>query len=184
MVLASMCFEELYGEDSLEGKEMYESVMLLLRSLFKEYTERHGRATGGQTDQATTSNGQSSQCSRELSMITPDVVDDGIGYKRIDRRYKSMLKEIGVKEKRDELDVYLKEEVENPDLMPGIEYDVLSFWRKNCTKFPILSQIAKDVLAMQDLHCESKVVTNEQILEDIEEQEKLKEEEMMAYQEE
>ena len=147
-------------------------------------------------------------------MITPDLVDDGICYKRTDRRYKSMLKEIGVKEKRDELDVYLKEGVENPDLMAGVEYDVLSFWRGNCTKFPILSQIAKDVLAMQvssvasecafstggriidpfrscrthfmvevlmcteqwlkqDIHCESRVLTNEEILEDIEEQEKI-----------
>ena len=214
MVLATMCFDELYGEDSLEEKEMYESVMSVLRSLFKEYSERHMRSSSGQTDLATTSNTQASQSSRELSMITPDLVDDGIGYKRIDRRYKSMLKEIGVKEKRDELDVYLKEGVENPDLMAGVEYDVLSFWRRNCTKFPILSQIAKDVLAMQvssvasesafstggriidpfrsclthfmvevlmcteqwlkqDIHCESRVLTNEEILEDIEEQEKI-----------
>jgi len=214
MVLATMCFDELYGEDSLEGKEMYESVMSVLRSLFKEYSERHRRSSSGQTDQATTGNTQSSQCSRELSMITPDLVDDGIGYKRIDRRYKSMLKEIGVKEKRDELDVYLKEGVENPELIVGVEYDVLSFWRRNCTKFPILSQIAKDVLAMQvssvasesafstggriidpfrsclthfmvevlmcteqwlkqDIHCESRVLTNEEILEAIEEQEKI-----------
>lgn len=119
-----------------------------------------------------------------------------------------------MKEKRDELDVYLKEGVENPELIVGVEYDVLSFWRRNCTKFPILSQIAKDVLAMQvssvasesafstggriidpfrsclthfmvevlmcteqwlkqDIHCESRVLTNEEILEDIEEQEKI-----------
>lgn len=32
-----------------------------------------------------------------------------------------MLKDIGVKEKRDELDVYLKEGVENPDLIAGVE---------------------------------------------------------------
>lgn len=40
MVLASMFFEELYGEDSLEGKEMYESLMsvlrVCLRSIFKD----------------------------------------------------------------------------------------------------------------------------------------------------
>lgn len=81
-------------------------------------------------------------------MITPDSVDDGIVYKRIERRYKSLLKEIGVKEKHDELNVYLKEGVENSDLMAGVEYDVFSYWTRNCTKFPILSQIAKDVLAI------------------------------------
>lgn len=40
MVLASMFFEELYGEDSLEGKEVYESLMsvlrVCLRSIFKD----------------------------------------------------------------------------------------------------------------------------------------------------
>ena len=90
MVLASMCFEELYREDNLEGKDMYESVVSVLRSFFKEYSERHGRASGGKSDQAKTSNTQSSECSREMSMITPELVDDDIGYKRIDRRYKSM----------------------------------------------------------------------------------------------
>ena len=38
-----------------------------------------------------------------------------------------MLKEIGLEEKREKLDIYLKERVENPDLMAGVEYDVLSF---------------------------------------------------------
>ena len=78
MVLARMCFEELYGEDNLKGKEMYESVMSVLLSLVKEYSERHERTSSGQSDQVKSSNTQSSECSRELSMITPNLVDDGI----------------------------------------------------------------------------------------------------------
>lgn len=39
--------------------------------------------------------------------------------------------------------------MENPDLMPGMEYDVLSYWRTNAARFPVLSEIARDVLAMQ-----------------------------------
>jgi len=88
-----MCFEELYMEDNLEGKEMYESVVSVLHSLFKEWSERHGRASGGKSDQAKTSNTQSSECSREMSMIMSELVDDDIGYKRIDRRYKSILRD-------------------------------------------------------------------------------------------
>ncbi|XP_022556730.1 zinc finger BED domain-containing protein RICESLEEPER 2-like [Brassica napus] len=142
MVLASLCFDELYGKDSLEGKAMYDSVIGILRSLFNEYGERYGKSAAGKPDEGKNSNSQSNSCSRELSMVSMDLDDDGLGYKRIDQRYKDMLNESGVKDNRDELDIYLKEGVENPDLMPGVEYDVLPFWKRNCTKFPILSQIA------------------------------------------
>ena len=39
--------------------------------------------------------------------------------------------------------------MENPDLMIRMEYDVLSYWRTNSARFPVLSEIARDVLAMQ-----------------------------------
>lgn len=143
-----------------------------------------------------------------------DLVEDGLGYKRINQKYKKKLSETRVRNKRDELDIYLKEAVENPDLMLGVEYDVLSFWKRNSTKFPVPPLIAKVVLALQvsyvasesafstsgrllepsrsclthymlevlmctekwlkeDIRCESRVFTNAQILEDIEELEKL-----------
>ena len=54
-----------------------------------------------------------------------------------------------MREKRDELETYLRESVENPELMAGMEYDVLSYWRSNAARFPVLSEIARDVLAMQ-----------------------------------
>ena len=45
--------------------------------------------------------------------------------------------------------MYLKESVEIPNLIGGSEYDVLSFWRFNSAKYPVLSVLARDVLAMQ-----------------------------------
>ncbi|CAA7047615.1 unnamed protein product [Microthlaspi erraticum] len=33
--------------------------------------------------------------------------------------------------------------------MKGLEYDILSWWMRNSAKFPILSLVARDVLAMQ-----------------------------------
>lgn len=41
-----------------------------------------------------------------------EVVDDFVGYKRMDVRYKQKLNEIGVREKKDELEIYFKEFVE------------------------------------------------------------------------
>lgn len=55
-----------------------------------------------------------------------DIVEDCVGYKRIDVRHKQKLKKIGISEKMDELQTYLKESVENPYLMIGVEFDVLS----------------------------------------------------------
>lgn len=48
-----------------------------------------------------------------------------------------------------ELSIYLMEnvEVESANNL-GTRYDILSWWRDNSVKFPILSEIAKDVLAI------------------------------------
>ena len=208
-----MCFEELYGQDSLEGKEMHDSVISVLCRMFKEYSDRYEKSQEEQSDHSKNSKAQPSSYAETLSSLSMDLVEDGFGYKRIDRRYKQKLHE-GVKDKRDKLEIYLKEDVENPDLMVGVEYDVLSYWKRNCTKVPILSLMAKDVLAMQvssvasesafstagriiepsrsclthfmievlmcteqrlkqDIQCDSRVLTNAQILVVIEEQEKI-----------
>ena len=211
--LAKMCFEELYGLNSVEYNDMLESLITLLRSLYKEYSARHG---GGlhPNDQASQSSEQVQTQSRNQSIERMELVDDYVGYKRMDVRYKQKLSEMGVREKKDELETYLRESVETPDLMLGVEYDVLSWWRKNTSKFPILSEIARDVLALQvssvasesafstsgrllephrsclthymvevlmcteqwlkqDIKMESKVLSNAQILADLEDMDKL-----------
>ena len=96
-----------------------------------------------------------------------ELVDDCAGYRRIDVRYKKKLNEIGVREKRDELETYLRESVENPELLIGMEFDVLSWWRTNSSRFPVLSEIARDVLAMQvsSVASESAFSTSGRILE-------------------
>ncbi|XP_020884781.1 zinc finger BED domain-containing protein RICESLEEPER 2 [Arabidopsis lyrata subsp. lyrata] len=49
-----------------------------------------------------------------------------------------------------ELDIYLLEkQVPRTTNGLGLDYDVLSWWRKNSSKFPILSELARDVLAIQ-----------------------------------
>ncbi|KAE8661495.1 Detected protein of unknown function [Hibiscus syriacus] len=52
--------------------------------------------------------------------------------------------EIGGEDQTSELDKYLGEAVENYD----DEFDILSWWKVNSPRFPVLSNMAKDVLAI------------------------------------
>ncbi|XP_033130759.1 zinc finger BED domain-containing protein RICESLEEPER 2-like [Brassica rapa] len=65
--LAKMCFEELYGLNSIDYNDMLESLITLLRSLYKEYSARHG---GGlhPNDQASQSSEQVQTQSRNQSI--------------------------------------------------------------------------------------------------------------------
>ena len=71
--LAKMCFEELYVVDSIEYKEMSESLFSLLRSLFKEYSARHG---GGldPSDQSSQSTEQAQSQSRDQCIERMELV--------------------------------------------------------------------------------------------------------------
>ena len=164
--LAKMFFEEIYGLDIVEYKEVYESLIRVEKFIQKEYSARHGN--GFDPDDQSSQPTNKSQSSREQS-INMELVDDCAGYKRIDVRYKQKLNEIGVREKMDELETYLRESVENQELMLmiGMDYDVLSWWRTNSTRFPALSEIARDVLEMQvsSVASESAFSTSGRILE-------------------
>ena len=72
-----------------------------------------------------------------------------MGYERMGFIYEELVGEIEYRESRDELDYYLRESVVNLKVMAGVEYDVLSWWKFNCAKFPVLAEMARDVLAMQ-----------------------------------
>ncbi|XP_019098840.1 PREDICTED: zinc finger BED domain-containing protein RICESLEEPER 2-like [Camelina sativa] len=121
---AKICFAELYGEETPTYKEMYDKFYNLLIDMFKEYSDRYAKFQPSQSSQ-------------------PDVSEEDSVPRlfTIDKRYKAALNEIGVQVTKDELTTNLKEAVENPDVMMGTEYDVLSWWKVNCGKYPILSQI-------------------------------------------
>ncbi|XP_018435669.1 zinc finger BED domain-containing protein RICESLEEPER 2-like [Raphanus sativus] len=153
MQFAKLCFEKLYGKETPEAKAMYQSVHTLLTDMFKEYSLRLRRdATGGQSSQSTQASSSNVQDQdQELGENMEDSMDlvDDLCYERMDFAYTELVAEIGVEDARDELELYLKEKVENPKNFLGTEYDVLSWWRLNCHKYPILAEMAKDVLAMQ-----------------------------------
>ncbi|XP_010412406.1 PREDICTED: zinc finger BED domain-containing protein RICESLEEPER 2-like [Camelina sativa] len=143
---AKICFAELYGAETPTYKEMYDKVYNLRIDMFKEYSDRYAKSQPSQSSQSS----PSSQ-SQPFQSSQPDVseADSVPRLFTIDKRYKAALNEIGVQVTKDELTTYLKEAVENPDVMMGTECDVLSWWKVNCGKYPILSQMARDVFAMQ-----------------------------------
>lgn len=67
-------------------------------------------------------------------------IGNGLQYESMNDLYNDFVQESAFREKDDELDQYLKE---------SGEYNVLSFWRVNSPKFPALSLVARDILAMQ-----------------------------------
>jgi len=83
-----------------------------------------------------------------------DYVDDhdfmNVGVEGLASVYDKMVNEEGFDATKTKLDVYLKESVENTRANTlGTKYDVLSYWKLNSLKFPILSLLAREILALQ-----------------------------------
>lgn len=151
MQFAKMCFEKLYGKDTAEAKALSQSVLDLMIDMFKEYSSRHLQEATVQPSQSTeassSSTGQENVAAESFEGV--EMLDDDIEYERMDFVYTELVAETGVQEATDELEMYLKEKVENPKNILGTEYDVLSWWRVNSPKYPVLAEMAKDIFAMQ-----------------------------------
>lgn len=87
-----MCFEEFYGKDTIKYKEMHESLISVLRSLFQKYSASARHGNGFHPDD------QSSHLPIHLSFIESsllkewrewngdsrmEIVDDCVGCKRM-----------------------------------------------------------------------------------------------------
>lgn len=168
MQFAQLCFEKLYGNDSLESKAMLESVGDLLRSMFREYNTRFKGVTGqaSQSNNVASSSSQPATESQDQGTDRMELVVEDFGYERMDCVYKEMVAEKG-EDTRDELEVYLKDAVETPNLLVGSEFDILSWWKVHRMKYPVLAEMARDLLAMQvsSVASESAFSTSGRILE-------------------
>lgn len=128
MQFAKMCFEKLYGKESSDAKEMYQSLVDVLRFMFKEYSARFDRGEAFQASQTTPA---ASFGSQEASFERINLINNEIGYERMDFMYEELVGEIEDRESKGELDTYLRGSVVNPRTMLGVEYDVLSWWKFN-----------------------------------------------------
>lgn len=79
-----------------------------------------------------------------------DISDDDEEYEGRDSLYSEMESEVANDEGSSELDIYLMERpvLRTSDRM-GREFDVLGWWGRNAAKYPVLSDMVKDVLAIQ-----------------------------------
>ncbi|KFK28799.1 hypothetical protein AALP_AA7G049700 [Arabis alpina] len=172
MQFATLCFEGLYGKESSTSTVLGETLLLILRNMYNEYAERYNQANvqvqqaQAQTH-AETSSQNKSQNTQETQDQSQDIDEEMLdGYNPVEQRYNTLLREIGVRD-TNELEAYLREAVENPEVMMGIEFDILSWWKVNCGKYPILSEMARDLFAMQisSVASESAFSTSGRIIE-------------------
>ncbi|EOA37750.1 hypothetical protein CARUB_v10012565mg [Capsella rubella] len=143
LIIATICFEKLYGEDTIDSIAMLDSVFYVLDSMYKEYAALYSPRNCASSQTTRAKQHHSTQIREKM-----DLVDD-LGYKRMDMAYKEMVADKADEEVRRELKIYLTYPVENPKLIRGTELDVLSWWRVNSFKYPVLAEMVKDVLAMQ-----------------------------------
>jgi len=149
MKFAELCFERLYGQGSTKATQLQDSVYNILSDLFDEYTRNNllNKSSTGTTGSSTQSEWSQDQVVNEDS--ERPVLRNGFLYENMKYEFDEIVKETGLHNTANEVDRYLKEPVEKPIILKGTEYDLLNFWRINNGKYPVLSLIAKDILAMQ-----------------------------------
>ncbi|KAJ9542123.1 hypothetical protein OSB04_028629 [Centaurea solstitialis] len=126
--------KQLYGEDV--GKEIFDKVKSMLASLFEDYVAQYS-----------TSDSEPSQTQSQSQPQTQPEKCNPI--RKVKNRIKSELKkqklESGMtKINQSELELYLSEPLINDD----DDFDILQWWKMNSARFPNLSRLARDVLAL------------------------------------
>ncbi|KAJ0264749.1 HAT protein [Hirschfeldia incana] len=143
MQFASICFDKLYGKDSVESNHLRTSIRALMKQLYEEYVMK---LRPSQADSVVDISGESEAAS--MFDVLDD--DDDEEYESRDSIYSEMVSEAANEEASSELDIYLMEKtVPRATNSMGLDLSVLSWWRRNSVKFPVLSELAKDVLAIQ-----------------------------------
>nr|GMD47235.1 zinc finger BED domain-containing protein RICESLEEPER 2-like [Ipomoea batatas] len=92
------------------------------------------------------SQGEGSNFSQSLSVINEDCDDQPHNVLNIETDFQKYLVEIGRGEQKSELDKYINEELDTQT--GGGEFDILRWWKANAHRFPVLSCMARDRLAV------------------------------------
>ncbi|CAA7013945.1 unnamed protein product [Microthlaspi erraticum] len=167
MVFVENSFDKLYGKGT-KSDDLKEEVRDILKSLFEEYSSAVEKNLGGESGSLSQqSNEVSTSSARSREEASQTVLGSGLHYESMNDIYRELVDTGGFQEKQNELDLYLKEKLENPATFDGTDYDVLSWWKVNISRFPVLSVIARDILAMQvsSVASESAFSTSGRVLE-------------------
>uniref|UniRef100_A0A3Q7HLV0 HAT C-terminal dimerisation domain-containing protein n=1 Tax=Solanum lycopersicum TaxID=4081 RepID=A0A3Q7HLV0_SOLLC len=131
-VYVSFALEELLGEET--GNVVNTKVEAYLRDLFTIYVSKYGKGSKSQPSSSDSSDSSGSGISQNMSK-------NSLRTKLHMKKQKNDSGSVGVKS---ELDKYLLEDQE-PE---SEDFDILSWWKVNSPRFPVLSQLARDVLAI------------------------------------
>ncbi|KAK9174956.1 hypothetical protein WN944_026960 [Citrus x changshan-huyou] len=162
MNFATLCFETLYGKDSAKCAEMKDVVKDVLNKLFEAYSAQHLKPSASASASAFPSASASAFPSESVSAFPSESAgvsaNSGLTFMDEDdevfedpfSKYTEMVTITRDHiELSNELDLYFMESVEYqaPNAL-GAPFDILLWWKANSSKYPILSQIARDVLAI------------------------------------
>jgi hypothetical protein len=127
----TFCLEILYGSE--KGNQLSERTQSALDELFGFYA---------QTISAPSSSSRASN--QALIHINVDEDDEQNPWDMLASQFEQHMEEIEDESNDSELSRYLADKRE----MRSKEFDILSYWKVNSNKYPILSLMAKDVLAV------------------------------------
>ncbi|OMO81497.1 hypothetical protein COLO4_23555 [Corchorus olitorius] len=130
LVFVEFCIRRMYYED--EASSLLKKVNEALNEIFADYKQHLCPQKAS---------GSGNQTCRDYMDVDHMVMDDG-EESAMDMFWKHEA-ESGKAENRSELDIFLQEEREK-----SVEFDVSGWWKLNSPRFPILSSIARDVLAV------------------------------------
>ncbi|KAK9221894.1 hypothetical protein WN944_010325 [Citrus x changshan-huyou] len=154
MKFATHCFEKLYGKDSAKCVEMKEMVKNLLIKLYESYNAQYkpgGSGSASGSASGSTSGSQNLTIGSGSGSNFWDLGDDDdiIIEDPFSEFSKAVAVSEGSPELSNELDLYLMEKTEKiAKSNLGTKFDILLWWRVNSANYPILSSIARDVLAI------------------------------------
>lgn len=139
MVFTKYSFELIYGNGNPKCTQMSDMVMDILRRLFRVYQDRY-----------TNLNLQSSSVGGDENVIPATQNSQDMDVDSIDDHFlRFMVAKKTTSEVLNELDRYLKEElfVATANEL-GLPFDILSWWKTNSSKYPVMSLMAREVLAV------------------------------------
>ncbi|KAJ3697371.1 hypothetical protein LUZ61_001076 [Rhynchospora tenuis] len=132
--------EKMYPVDIAYG--LIIDVNHAMETLYADYFQHHGKVNSSADGGAAMKGGASSSSNEGQSSMD---VDDENYSKFVKSQFKRHLMEEECVENKSEVTMYLAEPCDNGDER---SFDILAWWKVNASRYPILSLIAKDVLAM------------------------------------
>ncbi|XP_019166950.1 PREDICTED: zinc finger BED domain-containing protein RICESLEEPER 2-like [Ipomoea nil] len=131
LIICPIQFNQLYGED--KGKTMFDKVIVGLKELFEDYVACF----------PVQSVEQSEKCPPSIT------ISDSVSVGRPQSLLKSQIKKQklvsgDLSRKKTELEVYLSEVIVDED----DSFDLLRWWKQQSERFPVLSKMARDILAV------------------------------------